>query len=274
MRWYPFFLCFLSRARSFSAECIHKGSKSVCVWNSCAMSRATSCTDHVAWCIQFWKYTWQIVHFNKMTPTFYHQAKPTKNQRHNSENFAPSKKQTPSFSTNKAWKTKFIQILHTGKEKRRITNKHTAKQRINFFWEQNLEWSDASFQEAQIVAIPRLQTLVRLEPATLQARIGGVSRIHCQIIIPVFLQTKINVCVRKNSEALDHLQCTLQRLAGWVDVTACACKLVATVKGQKPWEHDPLFSHDSFVQPKPGRDWEGDRRWRCFLGRWQCLKVR
>ena len=56
-------------------------------------------------------------------------------------------------------------------------------------------------------------------------RIGGVSRIHCQIILPLFLKNKINVCLCKNSEALDHLQCTLQRLAGWVDATACACKL-------------------------------------------------
>ena len=54
-----------------------------------------------------------------MTPIVYHQPKPTKNQRHNSENFAPIKKQIPTFSTNNAWKTKFIQISHTGKEKKR-----------------------------------------------------------------------------------------------------------------------------------------------------------
>ena len=53
-----------------------------------------------------------------MTPTFYHQPKPTKNQS-DSENFAPIKKQTPTFSTNNAWKTKFIQISHTGKEKKK-----------------------------------------------------------------------------------------------------------------------------------------------------------
>ena len=167
------------------------------------------------------------------------------------------------------------------KKKKKETNTR-LRQRKNFFWEQKLdEWCDnASFQEAQIVAIPCLQTLVRLEPATSQTRIGGVSRIHCQIILPVFLKNKINVCLRKNSEALDHLQCTLQRLAGWVDATACACKLGGycersrTMRTRSIEETHRLFSHNSLVQPKLGRDWEGDRQWRCFLERWRCLKVR
>ena len=110
-------LRFLSRASSFSAECIQKGSNSVCVWNSCAMSRATSCTDHVARCTHF-----LYIHLTN-------RALQTKHQTHNSENFAPIKKQTPTFSTNNtnnAWKTKFIQISHTGKEKKkRRKNKQT-----------------------------------------------------------------------------------------------------------------------------------------------------
>ena len=78
-------------------------------------------------------------------------------------------------------KTKLFQISHTGKEKKKEgeqTNTQLRQRKKKFFLEQKLdEWCDnASFQEAQIVAIPCLQTLVRLEPATSQTRIGGVSR--------------------------------------------------------------------------------------------------
>ena len=106
---------------------------------ACASGTLVPCQEQPATLItscgayNFCKYAWQIVHFkDTMTPTFYHQPKPTKNQTHNSENFAPIKKQTPTFSTNYAWKTKLIQISRTGKEKkkRRKTNKHTAKDSV------------------------------------------------------------------------------------------------------------------------------------------------